>query len=630
MNNNVSTGGSASTATAAAAAVLTIAAVAILAQKRRYQRRNRIVKYQDYTSSEKAKMCQVGFATPNAIPPSLDYIIIGSGMGGLSTASILAQEGKRVLVLEQHDVVGGNTHTFEDGEGYEFDTGLHYIGRKNNVKEMFRYITRDALRWSDMDPAYDVAVVGKDRVLIRGEVDCDDSDSDHRKVIRDLKEMFSKENHMAIDLHFKYVRLAVKLIPLYAVVRMLPSSIQTGLERCFPSYIRLFTHTTQQILDSLTDNIKLKGILSYIYGDFGEVPTRGGFAIHAMLWDHFQSGAMYPVGGPSVIAQSIVPIIKDAGGAVLVRAPVSTLLFDDNQNTVIGVEVKGKRIYAPIVISSIGAPQTFQKLVPPSHRYLVKRQLEGIQHPDIVSDMSLMSLFIGLKTSEDGKKCGGIDIASSLPNQNYWIFPSWDHSANWQEYDNNGNGDDNSDSNDNGIDNDIDNPPVKALKSLPTPAVFISFPSIKDPAYNTRHPNRQVAVVIGPSKFTHVQNHQHERVKHRGSNYTALKESYKESLLKVFLQEFPHLKDAIDFVDLGTAVTNDYYLGTYRGAVYGLAHTPHRFQQTWLRPETPVKGLYLTGQDMMSCGIVGALVGGIRCTISLDKSRLVTVGRLLV
>jgi len=351
-----------------------------------------------------------------------------------------------------------------------------------------------------------------------------------------------------------------------------------------------------------------------MYGDYGEVPTRGSFAMNALLWDHFQSGAMYPVGGPSVIAQSIVPIIKDAGGAVLVRAPVSTLLFDDSHDTVIGVEVKGKKIYAPIVISSIGAPQTFQKLVPLSHRYLVERELEGIQHPDIVSHLSLMSLFIGLKTSEDGKKCGGINLASSLPSQNYWMFPSWDHSASWQEYDNN------SDSNS----NDNDYPPS------PQPAVFISFPSSKDPTYNTRHPNRPVAVVIAPSKFTEVQKHQHERVKHRGSNYTALKESYKAALLKTFIQEFPHLEDAIDFVDLGTAVTNDYYLGTYRGAVYGLGHTPHRFRQTWLRPETPVKGLYLTGQDVMSAGIVGALIGGVRCTISLDKSRLVTVGHLLV
>jgi len=434
--------------------------------------------------------------------------------------------------------------------------------------------------------------------------------------------MFPKEDHTAIDLHFKYVRYVNRFLPFFTVVRMLPSLIQAGLERCFPAYLQLYTKTTQQVLDSLTDNVKLKGVLSYIYGDYGEIPTRGAFAIHALLWDHFKLGGMYPVGGPSVIAQSIVPIIKDAGGAVLIRAPVSTLLFDDH-DVVIGVEVKGKRIYAPIVVSSIGAPQTFRNLVPPSHRHLVKGELDGIQHPDIVSNMSLMSMFIGLKThtNDEGNEHGSIDLDSSLPKQNFWIFPSWDHATNWQEY-NNGNDNDN-DNNDNGKST------VTPSTTKAPPAVFISFPSIKDPTYTTRHPNRHVAVVIAPSKFPQVQAYQHKRVKHRGDNYTALKESYKESLLQIFLHEFPHLKDSIDFVDLGTAVTNDYYLGTYRGAVYGLGHTPHRLQQTWLRPKTPVKGLYLTGQDVAVCGIIGASLGGIRCSISIDKSRLSTLGHLL-
>jgi all-trans-retinol 13,14-reductase len=57
----------------------------------------------------------------------VDAVVIGSGMGGLTCAAMLARGGKRVLVLEQHDVAGGCTHTFED-RGYEFDTGLHYIG----------------------------------------------------------------------------------------------------------------------------------------------------------------------------------------------------------------------------------------------------------------------------------------------------------------------------------------------------------------------------------------------------------------------------------------------------------------------------------------------------------------------
>jgi all-trans-retinol 13,14-reductase len=71
--------------------------------------------------------------------------------------------------------------------------------------------------------------------------------------------------------------------------------------------------------------------------------------------------------------------------------------------------------------------------------------------------------------------------------------------------------------------------------------------------------------------------------------------------------------------EVGTVVTNDYYLGTHRGGVYGLAHTPKRFQQHWLRVNTPIKNLFLSGQYICCCGIGGALVGGYVCVYDLGS-----------
>ena len=56
------------------------------------------------------------------VPPALDAVVIGSGMGGLTAAALLSKAGKRVIVLEQHDQAGGCTHTFEN-KGFEFDVG---------------------------------------------------------------------------------------------------------------------------------------------------------------------------------------------------------------------------------------------------------------------------------------------------------------------------------------------------------------------------------------------------------------------------------------------------------------------------------------------------------------------------
>ena len=57
-----------------------------------------------------------------------DAIVVGSGIGGLASAAMLAKHGgKRVLVLERHYTPGGYTHVFHR-PGYDWDVGVHYVG----------------------------------------------------------------------------------------------------------------------------------------------------------------------------------------------------------------------------------------------------------------------------------------------------------------------------------------------------------------------------------------------------------------------------------------------------------------------------------------------------------------------
>src|SRR5262245_57046768 len=92
-----------------------------------------------------------------------DAIVVGSGIGGLATAALLARAGRRVLVLERHYVAGGFTHTFRR-PGYEWDVGVHYVGEVHRTRSLLRSLFDDVsegrLQWARMADVYDRIVVG--------------------------------------------------------------------------------------------------------------------------------------------------------------------------------------------------------------------------------------------------------------------------------------------------------------------------------------------------------------------------------------------------------------------------------------------------------------------------------------
>ena len=82
-------------------------------------------------------------------------------------------------------------------------------------------------------------------------------------------------------------------------------------------------------------------------------------------------------------------------------------------------------------------------------------------------------------------------------------------------------------------------------------------------------------------------------------------------MLEQFIERMPELKDMIEYVELSTPLSTDYFCRPVAGSIYGIEPTPERFRNPWLKPRTPIKNLYLAGSEVASVGVIGAMMGGV-------------------
>lgn len=88
---------------------------------------------------------------------------------------------------------------------------------------------------------------------------------------------------------------------------------------------------------------------------------------------------------------------------------------------------------------------------------------------------------------------------------------------------------------------------------------------------------------------------------------------------------YPQLEGRREYFEVGSPLSNVYYLATQRGEVYGADHDTTRFSleaMSSMRPDIGIPGLYLTGQDVLTCGFSGAMYGGLICAMSITKRNL--------
>lgn len=532
-----------------------------------------------------ADLLRLGYSSKK-LPSEVDYIIVGSGLSGLYLAALLAKLGKRVLVLEQHYVAGGCTHTFKD-KGFEFDTGVHYVGQGTELTALMNFGAGqhgsfEMVRSGEEDGSltYNQIQVGDSKYFMRPGIS---------NFVNDFISNFP-EDEVAMRKFIREATFACIGMGFVTVKHLLPMSLWSTLLK-LPGPIqwlrnRYMKRTLTEVLnDCGFKNPKAKAYLSSEFGDYGTVPDEAPFFLHAIILRHYtQEGSFYPLGGSDAFAEALIPGIVEAGGRVLVRAPVSKIIVQNGR--AVGVEVKGKDIiYAKrAVVSSAGVEATYRKLldevdvqklggVPQS---LVETESNGSAHH--------VYCFIGL--DGNSKELG-------LPTYNVWSFPTActpgvpDLTAAWKET----------------LGGASQMPEFLTSQESASKvelSAFLSFPSAKDPRYDSRCPGKSTAVVLTESRSEFFDNSGPPGK--RVDSYEKIKGFYKEALLNAFLRHFPHLKDKVSYVDIATPWTNEHYLG--RRGSYGLDQNVSRFlDPTLTMAPRNISGLYLTGQDFLSCGV---------------------------
>ena len=495
-----------------------------------------------------------------------DAIVVGSGMGGMTAASVLARYGQRVLLLEQNNIVGGLTQSYSRN-GYTWNTGLHYIGDVDSptkfTRRLFDYLTDGEVEWAPLPSVYNRMVIADRAYDIPA----------GREAYRDALVSWFPSEAQGIDAYLRDVDDASRASRMHFGQKALPeSAVLAQWEEINEDFHRFSDLTTLEALDRYTDSAELKAVLCANWGDYSAPPSRSSYAMHCMLNKHYMDGGSYPIGGASRLAETMLPVVEASGGQVVYGAHVDEILAEGGAVT--GVRLaSGEEVSCNTVVSNAGIQNTFGRLVSEDVGMLLKAQ-ERLQ--SVTDTYALVGLNIGLK---------GTAQSLGLVPANIWAHPGPDLDANLQRHQRDFEAD--------------------------FPWLFVTFPSAKDPTWEQRNPGKSTIEMYAYTYYEHFSRWAGTTWHKRGPGYDSMKSQVKRRLLSHLYELAPSVKEAIDVVEVSTPLTYETFVRRERGGFMGIESNPSRFRTPWLRAATEVDGLFLSGQDVTTDGVIGALMGGL-------------------
>ncbi|MDT8273155.1 MAG: NAD(P)/FAD-dependent oxidoreductase [Desulfomonilia bacterium] len=479
-----------------------------------------------------------------------DVVVIGAGNGGLTAALTLARSGRKVLLLERHNLPGGCATSFVRGR-FEFEVALHQLSgmgspeRPGPLRSILAEMgVLDKLEFVEIESLYRVVMPGTFDITLK---------ADRSELIRELQARFPKERD-AIERFFDF---------LYAFSMQLIQGLffrdpEISKEK-YPLYFSYALKNTQEILDEYFDNTLLKSILSVYWGYVGVPPSRlpfGEFAI--MLFAYIEFKPHHLKGGSQALSNALLDAYLTSGGQAWFNCAAEKILVEDGMVTGVLTE-HGERVSADYVISNASTVQTYIELIDRSD--VPESALDAFRSSTI--GPSAFTLYMGfdcepaelnihdttnfITTSTDSERA--FDLWRTMDQQGWALFTCYD----------------------------VADPDFSPPGTCQAALVALQY---ADPWYS-----------VSPQQYVDAKNR------------------YAEGMFQLAERVFPGLRDHLEEVEAATPLTHLRYLGHPGGAIYGLEQYA-KDTQLFLTNRSPIKGLFFAGAWVGSGGFQPTLTSG--------------------